>query len=427
MTRITGIKKDFPVLMIIAAGLCIGAGSAFGGIAVSPMQQWVTVKPGQESSFVVTVTSTLREAQSSSQTLAVEAVDFEIAPEGGISFGKEFSHSRSALKLISVGEGDGQFVLEPGQSRQIKAKVSAPLSADGDYWGAILVRIANPQKDAKGITVNLQTASGIFIHVPRKNSTERGCVIRTDVNMPNIAAATANQNGEESEEAGLRVTAELKNEGVVTFLGEGQAYLYTDKMKRCASMPMHASRRQIFPGQSRIFAGVLKDAVSAGSYKMRVAFNAVSQNNDSDSGGQGRTIIKDLDFTISPEVARQWSEKIGADKPEQLKVRPEEIKLTAAAGRFTSVSVLVENAGISTVKVKSLFGQSPIKNWFSSESDITTFGPNMKRNIVFSLSIPKDTESGQYSGTLVLEIQRSGVDGKDAIKEMTVPISIKVT
>jgi hypothetical protein len=177
-------------LGMIAVILGFAAELALGGIAVSPLQQWVTVKPGKEAFFAVTVTNTIREQQTSPQTVAIELVNFEITPQGGISFGKEFTHPRSALKLITLQDDDGQFVLEPGQSRQIKAKVSAPINADGDYWGAVMIKIINPQKNAKGVTVNLQTASGIFIHVPRKNYTPQGVISNANITLPDFSENT---------------------------------------------------------------------------------------------------------------------------------------------------------------------------------------------------------------------------------------------
>jgi hypothetical protein len=414
-------------LGMIAVILGFAAELALGGIAVSPLQQWVTVKPGKEAFFAVTVTNTIREQQTSPQTVAIELVNFEITPQGGISFGKEFTHPRSALKLITLQDDDGQFVLEPGQSRQIKAKVSAPINADGDYWGAVMIKIINPQKNAKGVTVNLQTASGIFIHVPRKNYTPQGVISNANITLPDFSENTdPNQATDVLQKSTLQITAELKNNGVVTFLGNGKAYLYTDKMKRFASIPLYTMRRQTFPGQSRMFTGVLSDAIAPGAYKMRVIFEPVLQLNEGDVKDSGRTFYKDLTFTVSRELAAEWSKKSSSSKTQHLKYEPEELKLTVTPGRFTSVSVLVENSGVNTVTMKMSFDKTVVKDWFKSESDHTTFGPNMKRNIVFSLNIPKDVEAGDYTGVLILEAERSGINTEDVTEKMKIPIMIKI-
>ncbi len=401
--------------------------SAFGGVAVSPLQQWITVKPGKEAFFAVTVTNTIREQQTFPQTVMVELVNFEITPQGGISFGKELTHPRSALQFITFQNDIGQFVLEPGQSKEIKAKVSAPFNADGDYWAAVMIKLVNPQKDAKGVTVNLQTASGIFIHIPRKNYTPQSSISNADITLPELSeSADPNQAVADLQKSTLQINAELKNDGAVTFLGNGKAYLYTDKMKRFASIPLHTIRRQIFPGQSRIFTGVLSEAVGPGVYKMRVIFEPVLQNNDDDTMSNGRTIFKDLDVIVSRELAGQWSKKSSSGKPQQLKYQPQELKLTLTAGRFTSVSVLVENSGLDTVTMKMSFDKTAVKDWFSSESDHTTFGPNMKRNIVYSLNIPKDVQTGDYTGALILQAERSGVNTQDVTEKITIPIVITI-
>jgi hypothetical protein len=415
------------ILGMIAVILGITVESAFGGIAVSPLQQWITVKPGKEAFFAVTVTNTIRDQQASPQTVAVELVNFEITPQGGISFGKEFTHSRSALQLITFQDDQGQFILAPGQSKEIKAKVSAPINADGDYWAAMMIKLVNPQKDVRGVTVKLQTASGIFIHVPRRNYTSQGVIGNADITLPDFSEnMDPNQTTADSQKATLQVNAELKNNGVVTFLGNGKAYLYTDKMKRFAAIPLHTIRRQIFPGQSRIFSGVLSDAIAPGTYKMRVIFEPVLQVNEGDTADNGRTVFKDLDFTVSRELAGQWSKKDSSNKTQQIKCEPQELKLTVTAGRFTSVSLLAENSGLDTVTMKMSFDKTAVKDWFSSESDYTSFGPNMKRNIVFSLNIPKDVQTGDYTGTLVLEAERSGINTQDVIEKTKIPIKITI-
>ena len=149
---------------MIVALLFAATSPAWGGIAVSPLQQWVTAKPGKEASFAITVTNTARGTQTVPQAISVETIDFDINSNGSILFGSQFAHPRSAVKMITL-ENGGRLVLAPGESSQIKGKVSAPLDGDGDYWCAVMIKILSPQKSAKGVTVNLQTASGVFIDV----------------------------------------------------------------------------------------------------------------------------------------------------------------------------------------------------------------------------------------------------------------------
>jgi hypothetical protein len=413
---------------MIAVFLLAAAQSACGGIAVSPLQQWITVGPGKEAFFTITVTNTIRGTQTLPQTVSVESVDFGINPQGSISFGSQFAHPRSALKLITLEDESGRVILEPGQSKQIKGKVSAPLNGDGDYWGAIMIKILSPQKDAKGVAINLQTASGVFIHVPRRNYAAKGMISDVNVMLPDFANSNEpNKKDVKIEDIAMQIRAELKNDGITAFLGNGKAYLYTGAMKRFAAIQLHAMRRQIFPGQSRIFSGVLSDALAPGEYKMRVVFEAVSQHNDEDIAAVGRTIIKNYEFTVEPATAQKWSNKTASHASGHLSYEPKEIKLVLVAGRFTSVSVLVENAGLSTTSLRTHFEKSPITDWFSSESELTTFGPNMKRNIVFSLNIPKEIQTGDYHGTLIFEAERSGVSGKDITETMKIPILITIS
>ena len=181
------MKGNSNVIRWITAALLVYvflvcSADSIAGMAVSPLQQWVTVKPGKEASFSVTVTNTNRGPETRPCTVSVSVVDFTVSPQGRLSFGAHLKHSRSAVEWFTFNASE--FILEPGESKEIKARVSAPASADGDYWAAIMVKLDNSKKQNKGVMVNLQTASGVFVHVARRNYIEWGNVTDANVVMP---------------------------------------------------------------------------------------------------------------------------------------------------------------------------------------------------------------------------------------------------
>ena len=232
-------------------------GVGFAGVAVSPLQQNVEVKPGRKATFFITLSNNKRSPQTKSCLVTVKVLDFMVSDKGQLSFGPEHKHSRSAADWISF--GDEEFVLEPGETRKVKATVTAPANADGDYWAAAMVELGKTKDDEKGVQVKFRMASGIFIHVARRNYIERGSVIEADVNIPefdttdNLTEKNAAEPASEEIKKNqvLKVNAELKNDGLISFLARGKAYLYSDSWRRVATIPVHASRRRVLPGDSR--------------------------------------------------------------------------------------------------------------------------------------------------------------------------------
>ncbi len=251
------MKRNSPICFggagLTALFFFILQGAAFAGMAVSPLQQRVEVKPGRTATFSLSVSNANRGPETVACIVNVELLDFKVSEFGQLSFGEEYKHPRSAVDWISFSDSD--MVLEPGESREIKFKVSAPLNADGDYCAAIMVGLGNSQEaeDGMGVQVTLQTASGVFIHVAKRNYIERGSVIDANVSIPRFdmtdelteenAAETASE--EIRKEQVLKVNAKLKNDGLVSFLARGKAYLYSDGWRRIATIPLHTSRRRV--------------------------------------------------------------------------------------------------------------------------------------------------------------------------------------
>ncbi len=456
------MKRKSNIISWIAAGFFAVAclvlpNRAVAGMAVSPMQQWVTVKPGKDASFSVTITNVDRGFGTLPCKVNVDALDFTVSPQGKISFDKDARHSRSAAEWISF--EDGEFVLEPGESKEIKGKVSAPYGADGDYWAAIMIGLGNPKKQEKGINVNLRTASGVFVHVERRKYAERASVIDANVALPefdpvrnstnsperwkgkvsngvdpneNFAEEPNEWQASQQGEQALKINAELKNDGLVAFLTNGKAFLYDENWRRVASIPLYSKRRRILPDDTRCFTGVMSQPLPTGKYKARVVFESEAEHS--------RKITKDIEFTVSNELARQWAGNFTFDDIQTLKIEPQELKLTLTGGRFTAARFLVANQCLSTVSIRCrLESDSALRSasqsnsalpegWLELKATEFTLNPNTRRNIVCSVRIPQDAEQGEYSGTIHIEVERSGltVEGQDNVELHKIPICIVI-
>lgn len=417
------IGAGFVVLFLFILPL-----NAIAGMAVSPLQQWVEVKPGKETTFTVIVTNVDRGFGTLPCRVSVEVVDFTVSPEGGLSFGEDLKHSRSAAEWITF-DAD-EFSLEPGERKELKGKVSAPFKADGDYWAVIMVSLDNSKSQEKGINVNFRTASGVFVRVKRRNYAERASIIDANVALPEfdpneVLAGEPNDveiSQDPQAKQALKINAELKNDGLAAFLAKGKAFFYDENWRRAGSIPLYTNRRRIFPGHTRCFTGVMAQPLRAGKYKLRVVFETDSN--------YGRKTTKDMEFSVSDEQARQWAENFTDDDIQMLEIEPQEFKQTLTPGRFTAARFLVANRGLSTVAIRCrLEADGLLESWLQLKSAEFTLGPNMRRNVVCSVRIPQDAQPGEYNGTIHVEVERSGltVQGQDNVELHKIPIRIALS
>lgn len=397
----------------------------FAGMAVSPLKQWVEVKPGAETFFSVTVTNANRGPETGPCTVYVSVVDFTVSPEGELSFGQEHKHVRSAVPWITL--DSGKFVLEPGESKELKGKVSAPANADGDYWAAIMLTLGNSQNQKKGIQVVLRTASGVFVRAARRNYIEQTSITDANISLPRLnskkdipeESAQHQASQENQTECVLKINAEVQNDGLVATEPNGKAFLYAGNSRRIGYIPLYASRRQILPGHKRWFTGVMSQPLAAGQYSVRVFF---------DSGSRyGRTRTRDVEFSVSPEMAAQWAGNFISDDRQILELNPKKIDLALNTGRFTTANFLVANTSSGTISVRCRVQNDQLHNgWMKLDCSEFTLAPNTRRNIICAVRIPADAQPQDYNATIKIEVERSGLTSQTESNVMLSEIPVRM-
>ncbi len=424
------MKRNLTISNRIGAGLIalfffILQNVTFAGLAVSPLQQWVEVKPGRKATFFITLTNNKRSEQTQPCPIRVDVLDFTVSDDGQLSFGPEHKHSRSAVDWISFEENE--FVLEPGESRKLKATVVAPPNADGDYWAAAMIELGKHKDSEKGVQVKFRTASGIFIHVARRNYIERGSVIEANVNVPefdttdNLTEKNASETASEEIKKNqvLEVNAELKNDGLVSFLARGKAYLYSDGWRRVATIPLHAGRRRVLPGDSRWFTGVIAQPLPAGQYKLRTFFASDSKYR--------RKMTRDMEFSISEDMADVWAENFVYDDTQMLEIEPQQIKLQLNPGRLTATRFQIANQSSGTI-VANCRIEGNNNDWLELKTSDFTLAPNTQRSTTCLLKIPRDVQPGQYNWTIHVETERSGLTTQEQnnIEQHQIPVCVTI-
>jgi hypothetical protein len=399
----------------------------FAGIAVSPIQQTVEVKPGKKTTFSIHLANNKRDSKDIACPVKVTVLDFMTSDRGQLSFGPEYKHPRSAVNWITLDAN--AFVLKPGEAREVKATVAAPINADGDYWACAMIELGDPTKNEKGVQVQLRTASGIFIHVARRSYSERGNVTDVNITMPDFTATgDSNENNLSKadlyklhEKRSLKVETKVRNEGIIGFSARGKIYIYSDDWRRIATIPLDASRRQVLPDENRWFTGLMASPLPAGNYKLRTIFAYDSKYT--------HKITKDTGFTISQEMANVWAKNYKDEGMSKLKFEPKQIDLKLSPGRVTAATFQVVNQGMNTIVADCKIESDGAKNdWLEMKTTDFTIPPNGEYSTACVIRVPTDAKPGTYNWNISVETEQSGLTGQEQKnnKQYKIPVSITI-
>ncbi|KPK64408.1 MAG: hypothetical protein AMK73_04650 [Planctomycetes bacterium SM23_32] len=390
--------------------LAVGA-AAEAGVALSPLQQEVSVSPGRQAEFALTITNLDRSHTGGRARVRLEVVDFAVSAEGALSFGEPCAHPRSAVQWMSL-EATA-LTLEPGQVRRVQGTVKAPYRAEGDYWAAVMMTILGPPR-SEGVNVVLRTASAVFVRVARRTYQARPSVRDLQVLLPEF-------NPGQGPDAGpaLTIRVDVANEGLVAFTASGEGVVYRDGRRRTATIPLHARRRRVLPGDTRRFVGVLPSALPEGDYTVRCRIRTASE-------GAPRA-FHEAEFHMTPELAARWADHYRRSPGPSLAVEPAELVLEAAPGRFTGQAVQVANLGPGTMAVQCSMGEGNLpSDWVELRPDEFSLGPQMRRSVVCQLRVPLEAEPGEYTAALLIEAQQAQVVEEGTSGPQRVPLRLKV-
>jgi len=387
---------------------------ARAGVAVSPLKQQVTVRPGRRAEFKLTLNNVQRGLRTRAARLRVAVTDFAVSTEGGLKFGDELRHKRSAVPWTELDMHE--VLLQPGEKRTVHGTVSPPLEADGDYWAAIMTTLDGPRQGA-GVNVVLRTASAVFVRVVRRTRIARPEISSVAVDMPEFRDGSA-EDGPES--VGLRVVVEVANQGLVGFIGDGTATFYLGGRRQVARVPLHARRRRVLPGDRRIFEGILAEPLPPGDYLARCVLGA--------EGEAGRRAFAQAEFCVSESLAVAWK-RIGAgESPVSVRLRPEAVEMTLNPGRFTSFSVDVGNESGSTMRVRAKLTPDTMPGgWVALSPGSFTLAPGMHRALLGKLRVPPDAEHKDYEATLHVEAEVGALAENTEREQRTVPVLLHVS
>ena len=183
------IHKSLMVL-VLAAIFIMGpwSRSLSAGVAVAPLKQEISLKPGEEGKIKLLLSYVNRTQTDTRQKMQLTLSDVRATEDGSLMFDDPGTLKTSASKWISLVAGD--LELEPGQTKTVECTVKVPLyAAPGEYYSVAMVTLAQKGVNENGVAVQYRIASGIFITVLGRTFPREARITQCALTWPQVPAA----------------------------------------------------------------------------------------------------------------------------------------------------------------------------------------------------------------------------------------------
>jgi hypothetical protein len=400
----------------------LAAPSAHAGVAVAPLKQEISLKPGEESKVTLTLAYINRMDSDVQQKLKATLVDVQATESGSLVFKDPGALKTSASKWVTINDAD--VTLDPGQSKSLECIIKVPFSAaPGEYYAAVMVSLAQKGVDEKGVTIQYRIASGIFVTVLGREFPKEAKLASCELIWPNsTAAAPSTQPGEDpaevrSETPSIRVV--LQNTGQARFDGSGKITILDQQSKLVLSSAFVTKRATVFGGDTRLFEAPINKALPAGSYTIKVEMDYES------AWAKAR---QEMHVEILPAQAELLAQikKKQHNETQFLELSSAAVSASLPSGATRTIAIAVKDIAEGNLTCSAATGEttSGAESWFNVSAESFTLTKGMKRNVVLKVAIPAGAKPGKYSSTVVF-LASAGADGNSQ-SQITLPVEIDV-
>jgi hypothetical protein len=401
----------------------IGVRSAAAGVAVSPLKQEISLKPGEIGKVVLTLAYNNRLPTDATQKLKLAVVDVQAVDEGSLVFKDPGLLKNSASRWVTLDAGDA--MLDPGDSRPVECLIAVPESAaPGEYYAAVMVTLGTPGRTDKGVLVQYRIASGIFVTVLGRTFPKQARIGRCELIWPSAApaapepaatspvAAPDTPPAEASQEL-PRVRVLLENIGQARFDGSGRLTVLDDQKRIALVSPMVSRRPCVFGGDSRIFEAEITKALAAGKYTMRVEMDYQS------TWAKAR---QDLRVEILPEQAAMLAQlrQRQGDQKSLLEATPGSLAALVPSGATRSLAVTLKNMSDADVACKVAVGGAGA-SVVTIRPEQFTIAKGGRKTVEVRVESTAGADSGPLSALLSVEASQEG----GGHSELSIPVDIQ--
>jgi hypothetical protein len=422
------VRGGWPGWRTLALAACLtaamGAVPGRAGVAVSPLKQEITVKPGETGKVTITLSNHSRSELDAAQSVRLDVVDVQASEDGSILFKEVGMMDNSASRWISLSRAGA--TLDPNASETLECTVTPPPSTPpGEYYSAVMVTMATRGQTDRGVVVQYRIASGIFVTIPGRTFAKQARISRCEFVWPEPAEAPSTRpagapagTGEASAPRLPGVSVLLQNIGKARFEASGKVKIVDGRSRIVFSGPLNTKRSCVFGGDSRLFEVGLNKPLPAGKYVIKVEMDYES------TWSKARY---ELPVEILPEQAAalaQMNKQYRAGRP-PVDVQPEKIMLTVRPGAMRSLGLSIRGASDGPIRGRVGLTAAegvPADSWLTVSPGEFAVAQSGRKTISLRLQVPGGTAAGTYCSMVSI---KAGPDGA-AVPELKVPVEIEV-
>ena len=311
--------------------------------------------------------------------------------------------SYSAASWVKVNLSD--FVIGPGDGKEILAEVTVPRGVVGGRYAVIVFELVPEEKSKEEklgtLTLHHRMTTAVEISIKGKIAKKRAVISSLKV----VSAREEETLAKFGKEA-LMFTASLKNEGNIHIFGEGTLTIRSENGKKIRQVPLGGGRGTVLPGTTVDFQSILRRKLAPGNYIAEAVIRYAGL----------RPAIAKLPFTVTPEevpVTKAGSFK--STREVSFGVKPELIEVNAPPGSFRSTGLVIHNREDRTIYVEiytrameynpdgelvllpSAKGSYYCGKWFTINPSSFELAPGEKKRLSISVKVPQGEAGGRYA------------------------------
>jgi len=391
------------LLISITVGLTeqLKAASAYEySFALSPQLVELELLPGEKTKFSVLL---VNESKTKNAQFLVYVSDLTEERSGDYKVVEPGVSSYSAASWIKVSSSD--FVIGPGEGKEIMAEVTVPRGVVGGRYAVIVFELVPEEKSKEEklgtLTLHHRMTTAVEISIKRRTAKRRAVISSLKV----VSVREDEKLAKFGKEA-LMFSASLKNEGNIHIFGEGTLTIRSKKRRRIRQVPLGGGRGTVLPDTIVDFQSVLTRRLPPGDYIAEAVIKYAGS----------RPAVAKLPFTISPEEVPIT--KAGSFKSMMeisFAVEPELIEMVAPPGSFRSMGLVVHNREDRPIYVEiyprameynsdgelillpSAKGSYYCGDWLTINPSSFELPPGEKKRLSISVKVPEGKVGGRYA------------------------------
>jgi hypothetical protein len=422
------MSKTLSMAAIVAVPwlLVAAAGVAHAGVAVSPLKQEVTVKPGESGKVVISLSNRRRGEFDPPQSVRLHIADVRVSEDGSLAFPEAGLMDHSCAKWVVLRKAS--LTLGPDQSEQIECAIVPPTSASpGEYYAALVVTLDTANGADRGVVVQYRIASGIFVTIPGRTFPRQAKVERCEFLWPEeseIAAASAAASQPIASPASRpvvpmpKVSVLLRNTGRARFDASGKVTIVDARSRVVFSGPLTSKRACVFGGDSRLFEASLVKPLAAGQYVIKVEMDYES------TWSKARYRLPVEILPLQASAFAQLGRRSQEGQP-PIDVTPERIAIALHAGSMRSLGLSARNTSDGPLHATAAVAASDAPSaagWMTVGPGDFTISQAGRRTVELKLRVPEGTAAGTYVSAITIKAAAEGA----APLERTIPVEIEV-